>query len=144
MSTGNVNLKKDSVFEVEFAYILNDSVDIGCGNSTPVLSKVQNWYKNNSFPSRPYYGAKVEPVQSQKHGFMIYPNPGNTIVNIKSLNGNTSVKSIEIIDNTGKVVYQSQTGDYASGINIASFASGIYFVKINSLEGSWVGKLIKE
>lgn len=148
MSAGNVTLKKDSVFEVEFAYILNDSVARSCGKSTPVLSKVQNWYNTKSFPSRPYYGANIKPVVSQKHTFIIYPNPGSNFININSDIESKSVKSIEMMDHTGKVVYLSQAVDnnemFSTSINISSLSTGIYLVKINSDGGVLVERFVKE
>ncbi len=72
----------------------------------------------------------------------IYPNPASSLVTIglpKSLNA-----EIRIFDVTGKlVIYQAQAlVNNNHNVNISSLTSGVYFVRINSEEGTATKKLI--
>jgi hypothetical protein len=153
MSTNIPSLKKDSILDIEFAYILlhDPNIDFlkeGCDKPSQTLARIQNWYDNNSFPSRPYYGTSVETIEDKKNAFMIYPNPANTLLNLRSDIENKDIKGIEIFDSNGKLVYQSKPdktyGIFATTIDIRSLSSGIYVVKIIKNNGVMVEKLIKE
>jgi hypothetical protein len=57
MSTGLEKFPKDSVFELDFAYIMlhdpeTDFLVEECGKPSQVLQKIQNWYNIDSFPSQ--------------------------------------------------------------------------------------------
>lgn len=58
MSTGLEKFQKDSVFELDFAYIMlhdpeTDFLIEECDKPSNVLQKIQNWYDTDSFPSLP-------------------------------------------------------------------------------------------
>lgn len=61
----------------------------------------------------------------------VYPNPTNDYLNI-SLN-NISVKNVQLINITGKVIYKSNN---AQPINVRNYAKGLYLLKVESSEGN--------
>ena len=64
----------------------------------------------------------------------IYPNPVKDELKIES--GDLTIKKVEILDVTGKVVGNS--------INVSALSQGIYFVKIETDKGIITRKLVKE
>ncbi len=59
--------------------------------------------------------------------FSVYPNPVKDVLNISS---KASVDAITVYDILGKVVYSAQPGTMSPTINMSSFASGAYLVKV--------------
>ena len=68
----------------------------------------------------------------------IYPNPAKSYIVIE----NTKIKSesLQILDITGKTIYQTISNKAKQTINIDKLKSGIYFIRI----GSTIQKFIKE
>jgi len=62
----------------------------------------------------------------------IYPNPAKNIVTIYLLKNN--LQSIELIDFTGKIVFNQNTFNNSKNytIDVSNLANGIYFIKIKS------------
>lgn len=71
----------------------------------------------------------------------IYPNPTNSVVNIKSSN---EIKYLEIYDVSGRLVQTSLVNNLDSIINISDRANGIYYLKVVTSEGIKVEKIIKK
>ena len=74
----------------------------------------------------------------------MYPNPiKNTLnVNLESLNGEIS---LEIYNVTGQVVSATQTtGNSIATVDFATHASGVYFVKVTTTEGSFTKRVVVE
>ncbi len=72
----------------------------------------------------------------------IYPNPTNNILNINYGTSDINIKSVQIHDMLGKVVYQSQLK--VETINLSNFNSGIYLLDITTESyGKITKKLIK-
>ncbi|WP_339889470.1 choice-of-anchor J domain-containing protein [uncultured Flavobacterium sp.] len=72
----------------------------------------------------------------------IYPNPTNDILNINYGTSTIDIKSIQIHDMLGKVVYQSQSK--VERIDLSNFNSGIYIIAISTENnGKITKKLIK-
>lgn len=74
----------------------------------------------------------------------IYPNPSNGMVYIEIDKNENSEVTLEIIDINGKIVYSDvfQPGSFVGNMNLASFSSGLYFVRIVSKDYFGVKKLI--
>ncbi len=71
----------------------------------------------------------------------VFPNPANDIISIVS-NGQTSISNIQIIDVTGRLVYQQ--ANYSTSININSLKSGIYMISYLEDSVSKSAKFIKK
>ena len=72
--------------------------------------------------------------------FTIYPNPTNDIVNI-SKNSSIEIKSVTVTDMNGRIV--KEIANEVESINIAELSAGVYFLKINTAEGTATTKLVK-
>lgn len=70
----------------------------------------------------------------------LFPNPTSDYLNIQN-NGNLSLEKLEIIEMTGKIVYQ--TNRIENQISLRNLDSGIYFVRIYSNKGITTKKVIK-
>jgi len=153
MSTNIHVLKKDSVFELEFAYILlhnpnKDWLKDGCDDGSKNLKKIQNWYNNNNFPSKPYWGLNIRDKVLNNSTFSVFPNPANSTLNVNSNILSENILSITLIDVTGKII-EIQTpmkskDYYDTTFDILGLASGIYIVKLNTYNGTVSKMVIKE
>jgi hypothetical protein len=64
---------------------------------------------------------------------MIYPNPANDFVNVKS---NTNISRIDVVNFIGQTVYSNTTVDAKTArIDVALYTPGVYFVKVSTSEG---------
>ena len=68
----------------------------------------------------------------------LYPNPTNDILNIKLSN----IKSIEIIDLNGRIVMSKKSN--LKDIDVSLLESGIYLANIETPNGNFIEKFIKE
>ena len=76
--------------------------------------------------------------------FKVYPNPAKNTV---SLNWNkTDAVSIRIYDALGKLMYYAKNKTIAepTNIDVSTYASGLYFVRINTANGAVTKKLVIE
>lgn len=73
--------------------------------------------------------------------FEIYPNPSNEIINIKN-NQSYPIQNINIIDITGKIVFNSK--ENLSKINIQNLEIGIYILSITSEDKLYKYKIFKQ
>lgn len=75
-----------------------------------------------------------------KSEFEIFPNPANEFIQINSKNG-MLIEGISLYDLTGKVILEREIHDLQSTINTSEL-KGLYFVKIQTVRGAVVEKLI--
>ena len=75
--------------------------------------------------------------------FSVYPNPTNGILNITS---KSEIWSIDIMDINGRVLKEFQFSNPTSNpkINLSEIANGIYFLNIESNQGSDTIKVVKK
>ena len=72
---------------------------------------------------------------------LIYPNPTNGEINI---NNSNNIASITIIDHNGKTLLSRNTDNTNVELDLSAYASGIYFIKIVSVDGSQqIAKIVK-
>jgi alkaline phosphatase D len=69
----------------------------------------------------------------------LYPNPAQKTINVE-VAGNTSV-TLDWFDYAGKWVSHNEINDNQE-IGVSEFPKGIYFVKIQTNEGSWIHKVM--
>jgi hypothetical protein len=74
----------------------------------------------------------------------VYPNPAREQLNLQyELDGDADVK-IEILDLMGKIIYSQQDagilGSNRIGIDVSSFVSGFYFIKVSNGSNTLVRK----
>ena len=69
----------------------------------------------------------------------IYPNPANETLNLKGIN-TQKVKEIKIVDMTGRSIYETNTLSEDMQLDVATFASGSYFIVFITTDGISVSK----
>ena len=77
----------------------------------------------------------------------LFPNPALDVVNIKGFKPSQAGQQYQIIDSSGKVVYEGITQSQANALisfNIASLTKGIYFIKIYNQDHLYFGKFLKQ
>ena len=75
----------------------------------------------------------------RKNDIILFPNPTNNYFEIKTSN-NSNIKSVELIDVTGKTIKQFKKSETYS---IKDITSGIYFVKIKTEKSQTIKRLVK-
>lgn len=77
----------------------------------------------------------IDDVESIKSMIQVYPNPANTILNVK-LDEYTKNGNVEVYDMVGKQVLpvQKMNGNTLE-LNVSNLAKGIYFLKVNHDKG---------
>ena len=78
----------------------------------------------------------------QQNGILIYPNPTNGIINLEFANNN--VQQIKISDLTGKTIIEKVNIQQNETIDLSSFESGIYIIKIQTDKEIITTKIVKE
>lgn len=71
----------------------------------------------------------------------VYPNPNNGVFTIELANG--SLKTVEVLDLTGRTVMVSASANDAISMNISQLANGVYYVKVKSDNATGVSKVVK-
>tara|TARA_R110000787_G_scaffold15134_3_gene46799 strand:- start:1697 stop:3049 length:1353 start_codon:yes stop_codon:yes gene_type:complete len=71
----------------------------------------------------------------------LYPNPARTILNIENTS-NTSIEGIKLLDVLGRLVLQERNP--STQLDISNLPTGLLFVQIETDNGSFVKKVIKE
>jgi hypothetical protein len=52
------------------------------------------------------------------------------MINVRVRRENTDAMQMQIVDITGKVVFETNTVAVNNYINVSSFAAGVYFIKV--------------
>ncbi|MGB0390786.1 MAG: T9SS type A sorting domain-containing protein, partial [Salibacteraceae bacterium] len=94
-----------------------------------------------AFENQNIINSSIE-VENNQIRFSMFPNPANSIVNIKLISENSeTINQICIYDTKGQLVYQKNSPvGYSSQINISEWPTGLYFVKIG-LENDIIKRL---
>lgn len=152
MSTNTPVFKSDSAFNLEFAYVFlhKPTIDFlkeGCDEPKQILRRIQTWYENKSFPSKPYTNLSAAPRQSARHSFELYPNPASKTLNLHSDLLHMEVFGVKIIDAYGRTFWAQDsdlgTDPLSLSLDIASWPRGVYYVRLNTLYGSLTKPFIK-
>ena len=133
---GNFGIKQVISTDVEaprgiFAADIDNDGDIDVFSTSLADHKIA-WYENLS-------NLGIEDNISLK--IALYPNPARTILNIDNIT-NTSIQNIKVLDVLGRLVLQEN--DPTNQIDISNLSAGLLFVQIETDEGSFVKKVIKE
>jgi hypothetical protein len=77
--------------------------------------------------------------------FSVYPNPAQTGITINSLNSSIGKTNIEIYNENGKKVYRSpEKVAFPHQVDVSSYASGIYLIKVSDEDSQEILKIIKK
>lgn len=128
---GNILLKIKSKSNLTNGSVVNKRADIFFDYNAPIDTGFENTV----------YQALSNSSFEKDNSISIYPNPTNSLINIKCEN---NIKSIELYDVQGRVLVTKMVSDNKEILDISDKANGIYFLKITSQNGIKVEKLIKE
>ena len=73
--------------------------------------------------------------------FNLLPNPAKEVVSVSSKN-NQKIQTVQIYNLMGQLVLETFSVD--AEINISNLAKGSYLLKLSTLSGSSITKLVKE
>jgi len=106
------------------------------------LMVVENENTNYTFYLTPADGQEVltglNDINMQE--INVYPNPAREMINVVGL----GIHTIEMMNYHGQVVYTNTNPTNNNNINISHIASGIYFMKVESVSGMKMEKIIIE
>lgn len=78
----------------------------------------------------------------------VFPNPSSDRLNISFITNEVSSIECKILDMTGKLLYskhiEADGGMVEESVNVSDFATGIYFLRIETAKGTTVEKFVKE
>ena len=74
----------------------------------------------------------------------LYPNPANDVVNIQCTTNNVQILGVEVIDVYGKVINTLNVIENPTRINVSGLATGMYFVRVTTDEGTVTKTFIKQ
>ncbi|WP_313807381.1 T9SS type A sorting domain-containing protein [Flavobacterium sp.] len=76
--------------------------------------------------------------------FTVYPNPVNNIVNISNT-ANIQIEKVSLTDVNGRIVKTVNAGSLTDvQVNVSELNSGVYFMNIETNEGSATKKIVKQ
>ena len=83
--------------------------------------------------------------QIQKQELILYPNPVHDQLQIAINQQGVKVEQVIIYDINGREILNKSYNDYLVNINVSSYTTGLYIVKISGTDGrEWSRKFIKE
>ena len=95
-----------------------------------------------------YYAKNTGISQFDNVEVNLYPNPATSYVNVEVASDEAQQFNAKVVDMMGKTVYENQFnhngGSEMYQIPVNSFAKGVYFLHLNSTNGSHVQKFIVE
>ena len=128
---GNVLLKVKSKENLVTNDIVTKSAKIYFDYNFPILTNDANTtfqVLSNSIPTKDV-------------AISLYPNPTSSMVNIKAEN---TIKSTELYDVQGRLIQINKEDSNEVVLDISSYNSGIYFIKVTTDVGSQIKKIVKE
>lgn len=134
----------------------NSSMYPLCRNKNNQWETFANWYTNNNsatmfylFPILGEYNPNVE----EWHGVglnetkdisnftHVFPNPVKEEINI---NCGYKIKTLQVFDEQGKVLFEKEVNAHNYQINLDSYPTGTYFIKVLTNSGQATKKVVKE
>jgi len=157
----NLSVNLDITTEISWSIISNNdwmsvSQYVGNGSSTVAINLQQNNTGQlrtgtikilSDFNPDKTITIKQEPTsvdieKLQKQDILLYPNPTNAIIYFEF--GVDNIQNITISDITGKQLFEKSVIQQNEQIDLSSFESGIYIVKIQSVNEILTTKIVKE
>ena len=86
-------------------------------------------------------GTTTTVFKTVESSLIIYPNPANDYIIIE--NSGINIKTIELIDITGKIrnIY-SDPSEYNNRINVSNLSKGMYFLKVLTIDNNAIVKKV--
>ncbi len=142
ISSGPFSLDKKSSKTLDYAVVYSRDALHPNGLTTSIeknnndVLKIKNWYKTTSFPC--YYPVGIKEEMKNTLAIEVYPNPVNKKLTI--LNQGLSIRKIKIYDLFGQLQDESTRNE----IDVSNLSPGIYFLELQTENGNFVKKFVKE
>lgn len=112
------------------------------------------WYQNETFDAVKPIAVLVQPEQSdvltvtdnvlfQDGSFKISPNPSKNKLNVK-LPASSENMTLEVFDVLGKRIHKSTITQLEASVDVSTWKSGIYLVKVSNEKESQTKRFIKQ
>ena len=69
----------------------------------------------------------------------VFPNPASDFVHVQC---NKMINTVQVINNNGQIVYQTEVNDDAAAIDVSTLSAGYYFIRVITNEDTHSVKLI--
>ncbi len=79
----------------------------------------------------------VDELSAKEDNLVLYPNPANNKVNIQS---SEKIRNIVVYSIAGEKVYTTSVNEQEASIDTHLFASGIYFIQLETTNGTVISK----
>lgn len=126
---GNSSVTVNPTVTIVYTVTAQDQAGYGCNFSTTITQSVSTC-------------TSIDEATNSKL-LSIYPNPANEMINVDLENVNDNI-TIQIVNTLGEVVMTEITETQQTLLNIHDLVNGVYFVKIESGEGKYIKKFIKQ
>jgi hypothetical protein len=84
----------------------------------------------------------VNEQSAENHLLSVYPNPNTGVFTLDA--NNIIIKSVKVMDVSGKVIYTSEANSSKHQIDITKFANGIYHIITETEKGTQSMKVVKD
>ena len=108
-------------------------------NSDECESVPANSFEN---PTYDYLCLRLELLNNEvlAEAIIIYPNPAKDNISVKA---QTKISEIELINSVGNtILYKTCKGLNEINFNVSGFAAGMYFIKVATVEDTYIRKII--
>ena len=130
-----VNLDGEDITVEDMSYVVG--FDEEGEHSFTVTSVCLN---GPSEPSEVFnFEVKGESIEELNNNFNIYPNPVKDLVMIQGRN----INSISVYNSVGVLVERIEVSNNETEINMSEYNTGIYFVQVNTENGTTTRKVVK-
>ena len=155
---GATRINSENAFENELPVFTTLTKGKGYEAGNPIILKV--WSENEivtaDFTMEAMYNSYISDVYPDEDGkysivnitkgslisddeILVFPNPATENISIISTN---EIFEVSILNNFGQQVYESKINDINTQINTSNLESGIYIIKIKTINGLKTHKLI--
>lgn len=121
--TTTIGWSQDALIQLEE---IEDTTRFALLDDTTIISKIVTDYN-----------------EIQDEGFVISPNPGKNELNIKLSKKDSDLK-LEVFDVLGKQIYKGLITKLESSINVSTWKSGVYLVRVSSDKTTKTKRFIKQ
>ena len=75
------------------------------------------------------YANAIEDIDYSEH-FIVYPNPTQNIIYVKTNTDNTMIESVQFYDACGKLLKTNVVNSFNTSLDISSLPKGVYVLKV--------------
>lgn len=128
---GNILLKLKTIATLPVGTTVSNKADIFFDYNHPIVTNMANTT----------FEALSIPEKEQDHSVSVYPNPTYDIVKIKA---DSMIRSIQVFDIQGRILMTKLLSEENTSVDLSNYGAGIYYLKINTENGSKAEKLVKK